>query len=349
VDGPYTLGMMNSLVYAQRRLVEWREAPAPSLTFDTDVLVRPIASGFCDLDRAIAHGRTPLPGPFALGHEAVAEVVDAGTVAARSLSAGQHVVVPFSISCGTCDRCRAGRPVSCRRTPWLASYGNPVGGNWGGLFDDLVRVPHGATCLVPLPAGMSPLLAASVGDNLTDAFHGVGPYLDEHPDASVLVLGGTPALGLMITMFAVVLGAGSVTYLDNDPQRCAMAGALGATVMNTDLPDRVDGEYDLVVEAHGDPRRAPAVAVRSVRPGGHCHVRCVYFGDVALPFLEAAGKGVTIEVGLPQVPVLAPRVLEIVSAASDALEPLLRPHRDWALAPDVVLDSAPGKPVFLRA
>lgn len=342
------MGMMQSLVYTRRGVVEWRDAPAPMMTVDTDVMVRPIAASFCDLDRTIAHGRTPLEAPFALGHEAVAEVVDPGEAGAGALTVGQHVVVPFYVACGACDRCLAGRPVSCRRTPFLASYGNSVGGTWGGLFDDVVRVPFGATSLIPLPAQVTPLLAASVGDNLTDAYSGVGPYLEEHRGASVLVLGGTPSLGLMITMFAVLLDAGSVTYVDNDPQRCTMAGELGATVIESDLPERVEGEFDLVVEANGNPRRAPAVAVRSVRPGGRCHLRCVYFGDVVLPFLEASAKGVTIEIGLPQIQVLAPRVLEILGSAEPTVQSMLRPHHDWVHAPDAVLDTAPGKPVFLR-
>ncbi|MDV3128365.1 alcohol dehydrogenase catalytic domain-containing protein [Mycobacterium sp. 21AC1] len=340
---------MKSLMYAQRGVVEWREAPAPKLTAGTDVLIRPIAASFCDLDRAIAHGRTPLDGPFAIGHEAVGEVVDLGDAAASTLTIGQNVVVPFYVACGTCDRCVGGHPVSCRRTPWLASYGNPVGGSWGGLFDDLVRVPYGATSVIPLPPLVTPLLAASVGDNMTDAYYGIGPYLEQDRGASVLVLGGTPSLGLLVTMFAVLLGSGSVTYVDNDPQRCAMAGTLGATVVETDLPERVEGDFDLVVEAHGDFRRAPAVAVRSVRPGGRCHLRCVYFGDVAIPFLEASEKGVTIEVGLPQVGVLAPRVLDILVSAGAAVQPLLRAHHDWVDAPNAILDTAPGKPVFVRS
>ena len=41
-----------------------------------DALVRPIAVATCDLDIALLHGDAPLPGPFAFGHELVAEVVE---------------------------------------------------------------------------------------------------------------------------------------------------------------------------------------------------------------------------------------------------------------------------------
>ena len=340
---------MQSLVYVDKKQIEWREAPAPTLSDDADVLVRPLAASFCDLDRAIARGHSPFVGPFALGHEAVGEVVDVGAGAAlHGMEPGQRVVIPFYVSCGACDRCTAGRPLNCRRTPWLASYGNPAGGSWGGLFDDVVRVPWGATSLVPVPQELSSVLAASVGDNLTDAFVAVGPYLSDHQDASVLVLGGTPSLGLMVVMFAVELGTGPVTYVDDDPQRCATARRFGAHVIEQSLPERVEGEYDLVVEAHGNPKRAPAVAVRSVKPGGHCHFRCVYFADVTLPYLEICEKGVTIEVGLPQIQVHAPRVLDLLSGSAASVSALLNPSSDWSHAPDAVLEPTAGKPVFVR-
>jgi hypothetical protein len=35
------------------------------------LIVRPVASTTCDLDRAIIAGATPFEGPFAIGHECV--------------------------------------------------------------------------------------------------------------------------------------------------------------------------------------------------------------------------------------------------------------------------------------
>ena len=49
-------------------------------------------------------------------------------------------------------------------------YGIPLGGDWGGLFDDLIRAPWGGRALIPIPAGVSARAAASAGDNLTDAW-----------------------------------------------------------------------------------------------------------------------------------------------------------------------------------
>ena len=157
---------MKVLTYVGPAQLEWREAPAPRLGGDGQAIVRPIAATTCDLDKAIVAGRTPLPPPFALGHEAVAEVVEIGD-GVRAVRPGQRVVVPWSLHCGACDRCRAGLTASCRAVPPRAMYGTPIGGDFGGLFSDLVHVPFADAMLVPLPDGVAPFAAASASDNLT--------------------------------------------------------------------------------------------------------------------------------------------------------------------------------------
>lgn len=143
--------------------------------------------------------------------------------------------------------------------PRLASYGTLAGGHWGGLRDELVRVPWARHNVTPLPPSVEPFLAASAADNLTDAFQAVRPTLAAHPDAEVLVVGGTASLGLLTVLSAIALGAANVTYLDIDERRCAKAAAAGATVAAT-YPDRLDGDFDLVVDASAATaglRRAP--------------------------------------------------------------------------------------------
>ena len=54
--------------------VGWVDAAEPVLDGPTAALVRPLAVATCDLDLAVLTGRYPLPGPYPLGHEGVAEV-----------------------------------------------------------------------------------------------------------------------------------------------------------------------------------------------------------------------------------------------------------------------------------
>ncbi len=70
--------MIEQLTYVGPDKLQWREAPAPRLTSDRAALVRPLAVATCDLDGLIIAGACPFEGPFPLGHESVAEVIDVG-------------------------------------------------------------------------------------------------------------------------------------------------------------------------------------------------------------------------------------------------------------------------------
>ena len=93
-------------------------------------------------------------------------------------------------------RLRALRPLPrrpfahCRTVPYMAMFGAPIGGEWGGLFSDLVRVPYADAMLVPLPPGLDPIAMASASDNWSLAWRLVGPHLAERPGGTVLILNG---------------------------------------------------------------------------------------------------------------------------------------------------------------
>ena len=63
----------------------------------------------------------------------------AGSSPARSSSC------PGTCSAGRALRCRSGRTAHCERVRRYAMFGLPLGGDFGGLFSDAVRVPWGAT------------------------------------------------------------------------------------------------------------------------------------------------------------------------------------------------------------
>src|SRR5439155_3622826 len=167
---------MRQVTFVEPGRLEWQDVPAPRLEDSTDALVRPVAMATCDIDWAIVRGVAPLPGPFAFGHEFVAEVVQVGDEV-NSVSVGALVVVPFQIACGSCRRCLAGLTGSCENFPRLASYGlAPFSREWGGALSDVVRVPCADHMLVTLPTGIDPVAVASLSDNIPDGWRTVGPY-----------------------------------------------------------------------------------------------------------------------------------------------------------------------------
>src|SRR3954454_20229044 len=96
--------------------VAWREVAEPVLTSSTDALVRPIAVARCEIDPLLVLAGPASPAGFALGHEAVAEVVALGT-GVVGLAVGDLVLPSFQVSCGVCATCRRGRSACCEAYP----------------------------------------------------------------------------------------------------------------------------------------------------------------------------------------------------------------------------------------
>lgn len=308
---------MRQLTISEDRQVEWWDVPEPLLEDARDALVKPLAVAACDLDARMISGEAPLPGPIALGHELVAEVVDAGDDA--EAAPGDRVVVPFQISCGDCTRCKAGQTGMCETVPRHSMYGfGPFGGTWGGALSDLVRVPFADHMLVPLPSGVDPVAVASASDNLPDAWRTVAPVIK--PGDTVLVAGGG---GISIALYAVAialaLGAARVDYLDDDADRLALAAELGAEPIAAPHQGAL-GPYEVTVDASANPDRL-ATALRSTGPCGTCTSIGIYWqNDVSLPLLEMYDRAVTLITGSPQARPLIPEVLELVASGKLAPE-----------------------------
>jgi aryl-alcohol dehydrogenase len=77
-----------------------------------EVLIRMVASGVCQTDLGVIHGKLPVPLPAVLGHEGsgVVEAVGPGVV---KLQVGDHVVVAAVTHCGHCRLCLTGKPFFC--------------------------------------------------------------------------------------------------------------------------------------------------------------------------------------------------------------------------------------------
>ena len=128
---------MQQLMFIGKRRLVWRESASPQMLAEDDALVRPFVAARCDgdgmfllhdytrvlrfgaklgiVDRAFGHSDTdPFSPPFAYGHEGVAEVLQCGP-GVRTFQAGDVVIVPWAISCGTCVSCLQGRTSTCGR------------------------------------------------------------------------------------------------------------------------------------------------------------------------------------------------------------------------------------------
>ncbi|QUH03507.1 alcohol dehydrogenase catalytic domain-containing protein [Saccharopolyspora erythraea] len=333
---------MRELTYVAKRTAEWREVPDPLIESGDDAIVAPVAATPCDVDSAILAGHGPIAPPFAIGHECVARVVEVGD-SVRGLAPGDLVVVPWTICCGQCEPCRGGLSAHCASVPHMAMFGAPIGGSWGGLFSDLVRVPWADAMLVPLPSGLDPVAMASASDNWSLAWRLVAPHLRALPGARVLVI-ARGSIGLYVCDIARALGAGDVLYVDPDPAHRAVAEQYGARTAEATEP--VHHGFDLAVEATGRVDQL-ALALRSLSPEGFCESAGNHFRPGELPLLEMYLTGVTMRIARDNVRAHIPDALEL--AASGHVDPgrVVSDVLDWERLPEA-LPQRHLKPVFVR-
>lgn len=337
---------MRELTYIGDRKVAWREVPDPVLHERTDAIVRPVAATTCDVDKMIIAGKSPVPPPFAIGHECIAEVVDVGD-GVTHVQPGDLVVVPWHIACGRCDRCAKGLHAHCTEVPYMAMYGAPIGGDWGGLFSDLVRVPWADAMLVALPADLDAVAMASASDNWSLAWRLVAPHLNRTAGGAgsrVLIMSGG-SIGLYACDIAGALGASHRLYVDRDPERRAIAATYGAETAESIEP--IHQGFDIAVEATGRVQEL-ATACCSLVPEGMCESAGNHFNPGELPLFQMYLNSVNVRVARDNVRANIPPALEV--AQNTAVDPLsvVSHVLDWETLPDA-LPEMHTKPVFVRS
>lgn len=350
--------------------LRWVERPEPALVTGSDAIVRPIVVSRCDgdtlpihhrgvprlfqaglrtglVDPAVGHicGPVPFRGPFAIGHECIAEVVDTGDEVSQ-VQVGDRVVVPWSVSCGACPACRRGLTSKCRTTRStpngersLSAYGfGTASGSYGGMVSDLLRVPHADAMLVPLPDGLDPVRVAAASDNLADAWRCVIPHLRDHPQARVLVIGGgAQSIGLYAAGLAVAHGAATVDYLDPSSRRREIAETLGARSIHrhrrSSAPATGTEPYDIVVEASSS-SLGIRHAIRSTAPGGTCTAVGYYVGrTTGIPLMHMYANDVVLHLGVSHPRAVLPELLAWVHATGFPAEKVTSHMADFDEAP----------------
>ncbi|HTT87623.1 MAG TPA: alcohol dehydrogenase catalytic domain-containing protein [Acidimicrobiales bacterium] len=241
--------------------VEERPVPAPG---DGEVLVEVGHCGICGSDLHLMLEGWGTPGLVG-GHEF------SGTVAAvgkgvSGWAVGQVVVGGPSPRCGTCRRCREGKPSQCerRRGRIDAHLDN-------GAFARYILV--GAPSLRALPPGLSPREAA-LAEPLAVALHGITRSGVVEGDR-VMVFGAGPIGALSIA--ALVARGIEVTVVEPGESRRRLAAALGASeVVSPDAlethppwqPEEISPRaVDVVLECSGR-KAAMEAGFHQLRRGG---------------------------------------------------------------------------------
>ena len=209
----------------------------------------------------------------------------------------------------------------------------------------MVLVPFADAMLVVVPDEVDPIAVAAAGDNLTDAYIGVGKGLAKHPKAQVLVQGGVGSLGPYAVDQALAAGAESVDYIDNDPVCREIAQSLGARVHET-YNDTFQMHYPVVVCASRDLKDFQQL-FRALAPGGHFSTLAIFFEDKPIPLWEMYQRDVTFSTGKPSTRPFIPTVLELCRCGKLHPERVVSKLIPWEVAAEGLTEPS-LKPVVVR-
>lgn len=220
--------LMRAAVYHGTGDVRIEEVPKP--TPDRGELLLEIhAAGICGTDAQEytsgphlhpteePHPVTGHAGPVIPGHEFTGRVVEIGP-GVHGFMVGDVVASGAGLSCGTCWQCRRGRTNICER------YAT-VGFQRDGALAQYCRVPA-AVCLSVEAYGLTEDTAA-LAQPMAIAVHSMRRGRLTEGETVVIIGGG--GIGAFLTSACSQHGA-EVVVADLDPERLAIAAALGAAV-----------------------------------------------------------------------------------------------------------------------
>ena len=249
------------------------EVPDPKPSRD-GVVVQVGASGLC---RSDWHGwmghDADVRVPHVPGHEFAGTVIETGGDV-RKWKKGDRITVPFSMGCGSCERCRAGDEQICDR------YYQPGFTGWG-TFAEYVALPYADVNLVRLPDSMTFTTAALLGCRFATAYRAVVAQGRPQPGEWVAVH-GCGGVGLSATMIARALHA-RVIGVDIAAEKLELARSCGA---------------EIVIDALEGPDVAGAIRELT---GGGAHVSIDALGSPATcrnSILSLRKRGRHVQVGL---------------------------------------------------
>jgi len=246
----------------------WLEKEVP-VCGPLDALLKPVAVAPCTSDVHTMHGGGGPKKNRILGHEAVGEVVEVGSLVKR-FKKGDIVVVP----CVTPDWREVSLQDGLNNSHDIASMGSfKFLIRKDGVFAEIFHVNEADSNLVLLPEGVSAEAALMTVDMMSTGFYGA--EMAEIGFGDTVVVIGIGPVGLMSVAGASLSGAGRIIGVGTRPNCIEVAKAYGATdIVSYKAGDIVEqvlemtgGGADKVIIAGGN-QDAFRQAVEMVKPKG---------------------------------------------------------------------------------
>lgn len=225
----------------------------PKIQDPTDAIIKITSSGICGSDLHLLNGFMPtMEDGDVLGHEPMGEVVEVGKQV-KNLKKGDRVVVPFTISCGSCFFCKKtlyslcdtsnpnaelARKAMGHSPAGLFGFSHMMGGFPGGQAEYL-RVPFADVGPIKIESGLPDEKVLFLSDIFPTGYM-AAENCDIETGDTVAIWGCGPVAQFAIKS-AWMMGAERVIAIDSVPERLEMAHTQGkAEVINFEKVDVYD-------------------------------------------------------------------------------------------------------------
>jgi threonine dehydrogenase-like Zn-dependent dehydrogenase len=291
--------------------------PDPKILNPRDAIIKITSTAICGSDLHIYNGFIPtMQSGDILGHEFMGEIVELGKDV-KNLQKGDRVVVPFTISCGSCFFCQSDLWSLCDNTnpnalmaeklyghspAGLFGYSHLFGGYAGGQAE-YARVPFADVGCLKIPEELTDDQVLFLTDIFPTGYMAAENCNIQQGD-TVAVWGCGP-VGQFAIKSAFMLGAERVIAIDRIPERLLMAKEqCNAEIINYEEMDAGEALKEMTagrgpdacidavgMEAHGTgvdalyDQAMQAVRMESDRPTAlrQVIVACRKGGSVSLP------------------------------------------------------------------
>ncbi|GAB7018501.1 zinc-dependent alcohol dehydrogenase [Halostagnicola bangensis] len=244
---------MKALVWHDEKDVRVDEVPKPEIANPTDAIIEITATAICGSDLHLYNGYMPgMREGDVLGHEPMGEVIEVGSEVDR-LEVGDRVVVPFTISCGSCWFCGEDMYSLCDNTnpnaelisktmghspAGLLGFSHMLGGYAGGQAEYL-RVPHADVGPIKVDSDLPDEEVLFLSDIFPTGYMAAENAQIE--DGDTVAVWGCGPVGQFAIQSAWMFGANQVIAIDRISERLEMAHNHGdAETLNFEHEDVYD-------------------------------------------------------------------------------------------------------------
>ncbi|KAB5570521.1 alcohol dehydrogenase GroES-like domain-containing protein [Coniochaeta sp. 2T2.1] len=314
---------MKAVVFRGPKKVVVEDRPIPEIIDQKDIIVKVSATALCGSELHTFRGHQKSPTGFIMGHEFTGTVTAVGSEV-KTISVGDKVVSPFTVSCSECFYCRNGFSSRCVDSTLFGSE------KLDGGQAEYVRVPHADGTAVKAPGKIKDNALILMADifptgyfGAKNAFKLIEPL--KASEATVVVVGCGP-VGLCAIVSALEYKPKHLFAVDSVESRLELAKKLGAEPLNfakdregmvKRVKEVTEGRgADAVIEVVG---LSPALrtAYDLLRPFGTISSIGVHNAEIPWSGAEAYAKNFRVQMGRCPVRSIFEEALEVLAKNQD--------------------------------